>query len=266
MKTYFSDIKLFLILIPLINIINYYLTYSNIKLDWFLLLTFSIDTAQGYLAWWGIRSFIRILDQKIPYNKSLIKRIVFQIISTLIIGLSIIVFLTELLSWIVKGKSAPLHFYTHDIMIISIWVFVINGIYIGAHFYNQWRNAEEKYQQDRRRHSEGFIVNQGNKKIKLTFEQIVGFYVDGDYSVVCTLKNEKYYLDLSLSRIEKKLPKASLFRLNRQFILHRKMISGFKRIENGKILILVNQHDLFPSQITVSRTKVSTFKKWFQPE
>lgn len=40
------DIPLFLLLIPFIAVFNYWLTYSNIKFNWFLLITFTIDTVQ----------------------------------------------------------------------------------------------------------------------------------------------------------------------------------------------------------------------------
>jgi hypothetical protein len=120
---YYPDVTLFLVLIPFISAFNYYLTYSNIQLNGFLLLTFTIDTVQGYCAWWGVRTFILFLDKKLPYEKGLGRRIFIQLFSTLIIGLFIISILTELVSLIAKGKPAPLHFYTKDLFIISIWFF-----------------------------------------------------------------------------------------------------------------------------------------------
>ncbi|MDQ4140927.1 MAG: hypothetical protein M3142_10425, partial [Bacteroidota bacterium] len=69
---YYPDVVLFLILIPFISAFNYYLTYTNIRLNWFLLLTFSIDTVQGYLAWLGVRYFVLYLDKKnaLPERRS----------------------------------------------------------------------------------------------------------------------------------------------------------------------------------------------------
>lgn len=95
---YHPDIPLFLVLIPFISAFNYYLTYSNIGLNWFLLLTFTIDTVQGYFAWWGVRAFILYLDQKLPYETGVFRRIAVQFFSTTVIGLTIISLLTELVS------------------------------------------------------------------------------------------------------------------------------------------------------------------------
>jgi len=263
---YYPDKALFLILIPFISAFNYYLTYSKIELNWFLALTFSIDTVQGYIAWWGVRSFILFMDRKWPYERRPLYRIIVQLICTIIIGLVIISVLTELTSWIAKGKPANLSFYTIDLFIIGIWFFVINGIYIGLHFYNEWQKSEARRQEDFRVREQGLFVQQGKHNLKLGFEELAGFSVDGEYVIVNHVSGKKYYLDQSLDKIEKTLPASIFFRVNRQFILHRQMISGFKRIENGKILVLLNQGEGFPSEIPVSRTKAPSFKSWFQPE
>ena len=262
---YHPDVALFLIIIPFISAFNYYLTYSNIQLSWFLLLTFTIDTVQGYLAWWGVRSFILYLDKKWPYEKGLVKRIVFQLFSTLIIGLTIISLLTELVSLIAKGKPAPLHFYTIDLFIISIWFFVINGIYLGLHFYRLYQQSEATRQHENQIKSDGIFVKQGKQEIRLLYDELEGFYVDEDYAVTCQLGGKKFYLTQSLDKIEKTLPVTSFFRLNRQFIVHRQVVSGFKRGDNGKILVMLQKTTYFPTEIPVSRLRAPAFKDWFQP-
>src|SRR4051812_42611574 len=96
---YHPDVMLFLVLIPFISAFNYYLTYSNITWSWFLLLTFSIDTLQGYAAWWAVRSFILYLDRQKPYGVKPLARILIQLVCTMAIGLVVISLLTELTSW-----------------------------------------------------------------------------------------------------------------------------------------------------------------------
>jgi len=264
---YYPDVLIFLVVIPFISAFNYYLTYTDIRLNWFLLLTFTIDTVQGYMAWLGVRYFIFYLDKKWPYNRNPLNRIVFQLISTTLIGLAIISASTELVSWIAKGEPAPLNFYTIDLFIISIWFFVMNGVYIGLYYYHQWHKTEIRRREENRMQSGGFVVKHGKKDIKLDFEDLAGFYVDDNYVVACDREGKKYYLDQSqsLSKIEDVLPPKLFYRLNRQFILHHQMIRGFKRRENGKIEVLLSSNDAFPSQIPVSRTKAPAFKKWFQP-
>jgi DNA-binding LytR/AlgR family response regulator len=262
---YHPDVALFLILIPFISAFNYYLTYSNIQLNGFLLLTFTIDTVQGYCAWWGVRILILYLDQKLPYEKGLLRRIVFQLFSTLIIGLFIISILTEVVSLMAKGKPAPLSFYTVDLFIISIWFFVINGIYLGLYFYHRYKESEETRLRENQIRSDGLFVRQGKQDIRLSFEELEGFYVDEDYVVASQLGGKKYYLNQSLDKIEETLPVASFYRLNRQYIVHRQIISGFKRSDNGKILVMLQNTTNLPAEIPVSRLKAPAFKGWFLP-
>jgi DNA-binding LytR/AlgR family response regulator len=242
------------------------LTYSSIKPTLFLLITFSIDTVQGYLAWWAVRSFILFLDKKWPIENGGVYRIVVQLISTLFIGLLIISALTELVSWIAKGKPAPLDFYLVDLFIIGIWFFVVNGIYIGLHFYNLWKKTEEERKNEMRSFAEGLLVKNGKQEIKLNFDEVAGFSVEGEYVVVSNLSGKKYYLDQSLDKVEKSLPASLFFRLNRQYLLHRQIITGFKREENGKIMVTSSQPESFATKIMVSRTKAPAFKAWFRPE
>lgn len=262
---YHPDVVLFLILIPFISAFNYYLTYTNIRLNWFLVLTFSIDTLQGYAAWWAVRKLIFLFDQKMPFEEQPIRRIVVQVLSTTLVGLFIITTSTEAVSWIAKGKPAHQSFYALDLFIISIWFFVINGIYVGLYYYNLWKRAEEKFLTNSRIKLEGLMVRSGKQELKLNFDSIFGFYVDGEYVVACDLSGKKYYLDQSLDKLEDELPTDLFFRLNRQFILHRQQLTGFKRADYGKLIVMLKSNELFPSEITVSRIKAAAFKGWFRP-
>jgi DNA-binding LytR/AlgR family response regulator len=282
---YYPDVPLLGALIPFISAFNYYLTYSNIKPNGFLLLTFAIDTVQGYAACWGVRIFILYLDRRWPYERGPVQRIALQVAGSLVIGLLIISVLTEAVSWVVRGRPASQDFYTHDLFIISIWFFVINGIYLGLHYYHEWQKAESwrkeaeqqqvlelqheagRFRQEvERPNPAGLMVRMGKKDLRLDFGQLAGFYVDEDYVFACQAGGGKYCLEQSLDKIEQTVPAASFFRLNRQFILHRQLITGFKRAENGKIVVLLGESDFFPAEIPVSRTKAPAFKEWFGAE
>lgn len=264
-RPYRQDILTFLILIPLISAINYYLTYSNIELNGFLLLTFTIDTVQGYGAWWAVRWIVIRLDQRMPYENNPARRIGIQFLLTTAAGLFVISGLTELVSWIAKGKAAPLSFYTHDLVIISIWFFVLNGIYIGFYYYNAWGNSELKREEENKIRGGGFTVKQGKQEILLRFEDLIGFLVDGDYVMACEKSGKKFYLDQSLDKIEKVIPSVYFFRLTRQHLVHHQLVEGFKRLEQGKILVMLFPNPFFTTEITVSRLKAPAFKEWFRP-
>ncbi|MCS4436853.1 LytR/AlgR family response regulator transcription factor [Aquiflexum gelatinilyticum] len=262
---YHPDIWVFLIAIPFISAFNYYLTYSNIQFNSFLLTRFTIDTLQGYVAWLLVRWVIFSLDQKIPYKPDFLRRIVIQMITTMIVGLGFLALSTELLSVLIKGETAPIHFYTKDLVIISIWFFVINGFYVGMFFYRQWESAETE-KQSLKPEMEGFPVRTGNQLLLIKFSEIDLFLVEEDYVQLIASTGKNYLLDLSLDKIEQKLSPIDFFRVNRQFIVSRQIVTGFKRLENGKLLVQVNCDIKSPQELTVSRTKAPAFKSWFLPQ
>jgi DNA-binding LytR/AlgR family response regulator len=262
----YHDVKFFLVAIAFISAFNYYLTYTNIKFNSFLALTYTIDTVQGWLAWWVVRSIIIWLDKKLPYTNQPLKRILVQVLVTTAAGILVIISLTELVSLAAKGKTAPLSFYLFDIFIIVIWFFVINGIYIGMHYYAEWRQSEAYRQEEKKVRLEGFAVKQGKQNLLIVFSDILCFYAEEGYTVLLTWQNKKYILDRSLDKIETTLPVEFFFRLNRQYIVHRKAITGFKRTGDGKLDVLVNATEYLPAAIQVSRTKAAGFKNWFEPE
>jgi len=261
----YNDIKFFLVAIAFISAFNYYLTYTNIRFNWFLVLTYTIDTVQGWLAWWAVRSIIIYLDKKLPYTDRPLKRILVQIVLTTTAGLLIIILLTELVSLIAKGHAAPLSFYLFDVFIIIIWFFVINGIYIGMHYYHQWKESENLRREEKKIRAEGFTIKLGKQNLLIPFNEILSFYVEDGYTMVLTSNNKKSTADRSLDKIEETLPNEFFFRLNRQFIVHRNAVTGFKRTGDGKIDVLVNAPENFPKAIPVSRNRAVAFKNWFQP-
>ena len=261
----YNDIKFFLIAIAFISAFNYYLTWNNIRLNWYLVFTYLNDTIQGWAAWWVMRSIIIWLDKKIPYGEKPLRRILIQILLTTLAGMAVIITLTEVSAWVVKGRAAPLSFYLFDVFIIVVWMLVINGVYIGMHYYHEWKQAEKNRLEDKKIRSEGFIVKQGKENLLIPFSEIFGFYTDGGYSILLTYQDKKYFLDKSLDKIEELLPQEFFFRLNRQHIVHRKALTGFKRTGDGKIDVMVGSSVNFPAAVQVSRTKAVKFKTWFDP-
>jgi hypothetical protein len=261
----YRDVKFFLIAIAFISAFNYYLTWNNIRFNWFLVFTYTIDTVQGWLAWWAVRSIIIYLDKKLPYTDKPLKRIIVQVAVTTVAGLSIIIILTEIVSQILRGRSVPLSFFLFDVLIILIWFLVINGIYIGMHYYSEWKLSEMQRIEEKKVRTEGFSVKHGKQNLMIPFGDILGFYAEEGYTVLLTWDNKKYFPDKSLDKIEEGMPEELFFRLNRQYIVQRKALTGFKRTGDGKLDVFVKAVDNFPAAIQVSRTRAVLFKNWFQP-
>jgi DNA-binding LytR/AlgR family response regulator len=262
------DVSLFLALIPLINIVNYYLTYPIITLTWKLPVTFLLDTLEGYAAWGIARLIIQRLDYTFPYDRHPLGRIAIQCTLTSLFGVGVISALTELVNFIATNKPVPIHFYTHDIFLFLIWFLVVNGIYVGLHYYGEYQQAGQQQleqQEASRIRAAGITVQSGRQTVLVPFDSIVGFYIDSDYVMLSTHPGPRYVVSQSLDTLEASLPTDFFFRLNRQFILHRDQILGFDRLENGKVAAKLRALPSFPLEVVVSRTKAPTFKRWFQP-
>jgi DNA-binding LytR/AlgR family response regulator len=265
-RVFTSEAKLFLILIPLINIFNYYLTYHNISFTGRTLLTFSLDTIEGYAAWIAVHKIIQYLDRRMPFEKSVARRLAVQLISTVVTGMTIIVMITIVLHYTFYDGPVPSDFFTFDIFIISVWFLVINGIYIALHFYRGWKEVETKRNEENKLKVGGFHVKSLKQELLLQYEEIAGFMVDGEYIFCHTMSGKKYLVDQSMDKLEQVLPSLWFFRLNRQFLLHRQAISGFEKSDNGKLNILIKSPVAMTSPIKMSRTRASDFKQWFQGE
>ncbi|AEV97050.1 hypothetical protein A4D02_18220 [Niastella koreensis] len=258
------DITFFIIAIPIINAFNYYLTYRKISFGIHTLVTYLIDTALGYAAWWLIRVIIVYLDRKLPYFPNPIKRIIIQLVLTTVAALSIIIIATESINAALKDTPVPVSFYRVDIFIFMIWSIVINGIYVGLHYYEQYAASENLRRQEKQVRQEGFIVKKGKQHFNVGFDEIAGIYIEGDYAMLVTIDGKKHVLDESLDAVEKQLPRELFFRLSRKYIMNRNMITGFEKAEHSKLNILLAGSPHFPQSIPMSRLKAPAFKAWFQ--
>jgi DNA-binding LytR/AlgR family response regulator len=259
----YRDIIFFIVAIPIINAFNYCLTYTKISFNSHTLLTFLIDTVEGYAAWWVIRTIIVYLNRKLPYSPNPIKRIAIQLVLTTVAALSLIIIATESINAAAKDTPVPASFYRLDIFIFMIWSLVINGVYVGLHYYVQFEASENLRRQEKQVRQEGFTVKKGKQYFNVLFADIAGIYIEGNYATLITTDGKKHLLDESLDAVERQLPLELFFRLSRKYIMNRNMITGFERVEHSKLNILLAESPHFPRAITMSRLKAPAFKAWF---
>lgn len=263
-RKYWPDIPLFLVIIPLIAAFNYYLTYTDIRLNGYHLLRFTVDSLQGYLAWLVVRHLIIKLDKLLPYEGGMCKRLWVQFPLITVSGLLVIGVSTEILSILVVGKTAPLNFYTFDLVIISFWFLFINAFYTGLYFFLKTKDKLNNHESlAENKTSVRLKVSSGNRSLFLKESDISYIYRDGEYSVICTVDDRQFLLSESLHRLHEELSEALFFRANRSIIVHRNVISGFQKMENRKLLLLLDGVTSY-SPIYVSRSRAPEFRMWFE--
>lgn len=133
----YNDRWLIVIGVPVINLLNYYLTYPSISFDTHFFATYSIDTAEGYFAWYSCRMVIVYLDRHLSWEENIVKRMAIQVPLVCLTLLGVIIGLTEATNFFAAHKPAPAIFYTFDIYIFLIWGFFINVVYLSLYLYNK---------------------------------------------------------------------------------------------------------------------------------
>ncbi len=260
----YNDGLLFLFFIPVINTINYHLTYSRVRWDWYTYATYAIDTISGFIAWWIIRKTILWLDRIMPYEKALVKRIGWQIVLTNFFAQGFIILATEIINELYTDQPLPTKFYTYNLFIFFIWILVINGLYIGFYFHNQWNNTMRLREHDRQLRATGFEVQIGKRIETIPFEKIAAFYVEEGTTYLKSTAQKNYVLDRSLNKISIQLPPELFFRLNRKYIVHRSILTGYSRDINGKLKASLLPMEQLPQTVIISRITAPDFKKWFR--
>ncbi|BDD07847.1 DNA-binding response regulator [Fulvitalea axinellae] len=104
------------------------------------------------------------------------------------------------------------------------------------------------------------MVTLGNKMKVLGIRDIAYFISDSKVTYVHTFDNKRYPVDASLRQLESELPEYDFFRVNRQFLIGRAVITELHYISPIRVKVLLS----LPSkeEILVAREKVGQFKKW----
>lgn len=118
---------------------------------------------------------------------------------------------------------------------------------------------EIKHNQQKR-YKKNFLVYLKDKILPISIESIAYFYLD-KHAVFCiTHKNEKYFIDQSLERIQAQVNPEDFFRASRQFLVSRKAIKSVALFFNRKLKLDVTP--FFKQEIIISKLNAAKFKKW----
>lgn len=103
------------------------------------------------------------------------------------------------------------------------------------------------------------LVHTADKIIPVKLDSIAVFYLKNELTHLHTLTGKAYPTNKSLDELEK-LTGSAFFRVNRQYLVGHKAVSGATNHLSRKISITLSVP--FPDTIVVSKEKVSAFLKW----
>jgi DNA-binding LytR/AlgR family response regulator len=126
---------------------------------------------------------------------------------------------------------------------------------------SQWNLLKELSKATTTSYKQRFLVRSGNKLLYKPVEDVAYFYADGKLAYLVTAKeNRKYLIDNTLEQLEAMLEPKSFFRISRKFIINIEAVAEVKGSVSTKMEVFLHQKADF--NLSVSRDKISDFKKW----
>jgi two-component system, LytTR family, response regulator LytT len=107
---------------------------------------------------------------------------------------------------------------------------------------------------------QSFLVHFRDRLIPLTVEEIAWFYTAEETSYAVTHDNKRYIVDGTLEQLQDQLDPRAFFRVNRQFIIHRKGIVEISLYFNGRLLLKTLPES--GEKMLISKARVPEFKAW----
>jgi hypothetical protein len=251
------------IAVPVINLLNYYLTYSTVAFTAYFFLTYMIDTLTGFACWYGGRAAILYFDKRMPWEANLGKRIAIQLPVVCLVVLGIIAICTELVNLIFRpGTPVPTDFYTHDLFIFLIWALLINILYAGYYFFQRYAHLQHK--RDEAVKNNMLLFRTGNTERVVPVSSILCFFIANELVYCLTQSGKIPAGGYTLDKLEDVLDKKNFFRANRQWLITSAIVSSIKKEDYGKISINTHPQFSLDATIPVSRLKAASFKAWLK--
>lgn len=106
------------------------------------------------------------------------------------------------------------------------------------------------------------IVSSGLRNVPVLIDEVAYIYIDEAAVFLTTVSGNKYVVNTSLDELARDLPGDVFFRVNRQFIVHRRACSSYLNDTYGKLKVEVRPS--LAKDIIVSQQKTPEFKKWLE--
>lgn len=110
--------------------------------------------------------------------------------------------------------------------------------------------------------SPSFLAFQKDKIIPVKSETIAWMCIQNQVLTVMLVNGQKFHLEETMDSVEKRLPKADFFKINRQYIVARKSILEAEFYFNNRLSLKLNPTT--SETVVVSRERVALFRNWLQ--
>jgi len=205
-----------------------------------------------------------VLNVKYDWQGATVQRLLLQLLFALIVP-SLLAFSMATIYFRYNKVDLRNTFYiTHEFPFIVLLLTLLNAYYIGYYFLVKWQRAhrqllsmESSVLQDRK---DILIVSRGNKNLPITISEISCVFRENEANFLQMIDGERYFLTGTLDDVFQRLDGCSFFRVNRQLIINRKILLGYKNDINGKIALELSVK--VPEPPIVSQKRAKGFREW----
>lgn len=106
------------------------------------------------------------------------------------------------------------------------------------------------------------LARKGTSRFSKPLNSLAFFLSDSKLCYTVDFNGERFFLDETLSEIEKLLDPRLFFRISRQLIIHIDAIREFKSIEYSKIELYILPNSWIKQPVIISQKTAPQFKKW----
>jgi two-component system response regulator LytT len=126
--------------------------------------------------------------------------------------------------------------------------------------YTQLRQLAESIKGQGQLYKQSFLVHFRDKLIPLSIQDICWFHSSNETTFARTADGRKLIVDFTLEQLAEQLDPQQFFRVNRQFIVHRKAIREIDFYFNGRLMVKTDPES--EDKMLISKARVSEFKAW----
>jgi len=256
------------------------LGYRESLFEMFMEPVYFVDILAGtgisLLIWELIRQVTSQLDRHYDWLEHTLMRTFLQLLlGTALPGLVVFFIMFLYFKYFIAVSIFETPWLLIEYRVTFLFLFMINGYYLGHYFYFRFRLAEQQVtaleavrppiltgleETPAAPAIQSLIAVKGAKNIPVPVENIAYCYVRDENYYLKTFDEQQFMIPHTLDELETMLPAAIFFRLNRQLVAHFKACAAFKSIENGKLELTLKPS--FPEPVVVSQKKAATFKEW----
>lgn len=224
------------------------------------------DTAAGMVAtalvWFCVRAVTLRLDRRMPWKTAFYRRLLLQTVfgwaipSVLLLGLC-----WALFEWVVGQPMFDTLFPYYEFPFSVLLIAGINGYYLVSALLGLPQTTRQIPERTSVSDGTGALFAYKGADLYPLAPDMIRLIQKNDSALeVYTSAGERLRMAGTLDGLEKSLPEAVFFRVNRQVIMHIRAVKSFRAIENGKIEVNSTLDDALPP--VVSQKKAAEFRKW----